>query len=131
MHIEHIAIWVHDLEATKAFYVKYFGCVAGSKYNNIKKGFQSYFLTFESGTRLELMRRGGMPKRPSLVGDYLGLAHFAICVGNEQDVDYLTKQLETDGVVILNGPRRTGDGYYESLVLDPEGNQVEITADRP
>jgi lactoylglutathione lyase len=128
MYIEHIAIWVSDLEKMKNFYCNYFGATAGDKYINPKKKFESYFLSFEKGPRLELMQREGIPE--SLNDIYLqnkGLIHFAIKVGDESAVDDLTKQLSEDGYELLDGPRRTGDGYYESVILDPENNRIEIT----
>lgn len=128
MKIEHIAIWSKDIELLKEFYQKYFGASSNQKYINSKKGFESYFLSFESGARLELMQ---MPTIPNTADDpykqFTGLVHFAISVGSSAKVDSLTNQLATDGYQILDGPRKTGDGYYESIVLDPEQNRIEIT----
>jgi len=128
MHIEHVAIWTKNLERLKDFYVHYFQAVAGGKYTNHDKGFESRFLTFSSGSRLELMH---MPSIPDSLNDpeaqFTGLIHLAISVGSQDQVDSLTARLRDDGHRILDGPRRTGDGYYESLVLDPDGNRVEIT----
>ena len=128
MHIEHIAIWTHRLENLKAFYETYFGAMAGEKYVNPRTSFESYFLTFEGGARLELMR---MPSIPASLNNvetqFTGLIHFALSVGSEEAVDQLTARLRADGYRVLDGPRRTGDGYYESVVLDPDGNRVEIT----
>ena len=130
MKIEHVAIWVNDLEAMKNFYEKYFNAVSGSKYFNPNKNFQSYFLSFGEGCRLELMQ---MPGIPSSLNDpykqFSGLIHFAIEVGSKEKVNFLTEQLRKDGHAIVGEPRTTGDGYYESIVLDPEGNRIEIMQD--
>lgn len=128
MRIEHLAIWVNDLEAQKEFYVKYFQASAGERYFNPKKNFQSYFLSFETGCRLELMHKPEIPENkndPSLQN--LGFIHFAISVGSVETVNELTSRLREDGFQIIDGPRTTGDGYYESVVLDPENNRIEIT----
>ncbi len=129
MQIEHIAIWTSNLERLRAFYETYFDASSGDKYVNADKQFESYFLSFTSGARLELMSKpdicqppGGTSQQP------LGLAHFAISAGSEIQVDALTGRLDRDGYTVIGGPRRTGDGYYESVVLDPDGNRIEITA---
>jgi lactoylglutathione lyase len=128
MKIEHLAIWVHDLDRMKSFYQTYFGAVAGEKYVNPKKQFESYFLSFENGPRLEIMRRPDIPaNRNDVHHQYLGLIHFAVSVGSKEKVDSLTKKLAHDGFEIVGEPRTTGDGYYESVVLDPERNRIEIT----
>jgi lactoylglutathione lyase len=128
MHIAHLAIWAKDLESLKTFYERYFGARANTKYINAQKHFQSYFLTFTSGARLELMSRPDIPSMATQSGqEHLGYAHLAISVGSEAAVDALTLRLVNDGYPCLDGPRRTGDGYYESVVLDPEGNRIEIT----
>jgi lactoylglutathione lyase len=128
MHIEHIAIWTRDLEGLKGFYETYFQARAGARYTNPAKGFESYFLTFASGARLELMH---MPAIPASLDDprlqFTGYIHLAVSVGSPAAVDELTARLARDGYPVLDGPRRTGDGYYESCVLDPDGNRVEIT----
>lgn len=128
--IEHIAIWANDIETLKMFYAIYFGAQANTKYINAQKHFQSYFLTFASGARLELMQRPDIKQRTGKSPDqeFAGYAHLAIAVGSDAAVDALTQRLVDDGYVRLDGPRRTGDGYYESVVLDPEGNRLEITA---
>jgi lactoylglutathione lyase len=129
MKIEHIAIWVNDLEKMKNFYETYFDVTAGEKYTNSKKQFNSYFLYFGSDkTRLEIMQRPDIEPNLGKRGFLEGLAHFAISVGGKQAVDALTERLRTDGYTIESEPRTTGDGYYESVVLDPEGNYVEISA---
>ena len=128
MKIEHIAIWAKDIEALKEFYIKYFGAVSNEKYINRKNVFSSYFLVFESGARLEIMQ---MPTIPDSVNDpykqFTGFIHLAISVGSEDRVTSLTNELANDGYEILDGPRKTGDDYYESTVLDPEKNRLEIT----
>ena len=127
MRIEHAALWASDLERLRAFYETYFGAVAGPKYTNSAKGFESYFLTFPSGgARLELMRRACPHARAAGV-EGSGWAHLAVSVGSADAVDLLTERLRSDGYEVVDGPRRTGDGYYESVVLDPEGARVEIT----
>ena len=126
MKIEHIAIWVNDLEKAKAFYEHYFNIVAGEKYHNPNKGFSSYFLQFPSGgARLELMKRLDIDS--TATQQQLGWAHIAISLGSKQKVDELTANLAADGYTIKGQPRTTGDGYYESVILDPEGNKVELT----
>lgn len=128
MKIEHLAIWVDDLETMRQFYVKYFDLSNGEKYTNEKKGFTSYFLTFgDDKTRIELMNRNDIVDEPGKRGFMKGIAHFAIAVGSKDAVDRLTERLRADNYTIESEPRTTGDGYYESVVLDPEGNYVEIT----
>ncbi|WP_175074298.1 VOC family protein [Terribacillus sp. AE2B 122] len=125
MKIEHIAIWVKDIERMKNFYMRYFGAESNSLYVNEKKGFASYFLTFSSGSRLELMKKVGVNKE--MLPNQLGWAHVAFSVGSKDEVDTLTKMIREDGYTIKGNPRTTGDGYYESVIEDPEGNTVEIT----
>ncbi len=126
MHIEHLAIWSEDIEQLRAFYETYFGATAGQKYTNPRRGFQSYFLAFDGGCRLEIMQMPGIAVEET-IEPRAGLAHFAVSAGSEEAVDALTRRLEQDGCRVSGGPRRTGDGYYESVVLDPDGNRVEIT----
>jgi lactoylglutathione lyase len=127
-HIEHIAIWTKNLEALKAFYETYFQAQAGDRYTNANTGFASYFLTFASGARLELMCMPGIPESSNdIEPQFTGYIHLAISVGAEEQVDALTARLGADGYRVMGAPRRTGDGYYESVVLDPDGNRVEIT----
>jgi len=124
MNIDHIAIWTIDLEKEKEFFIKYFGCKAGEKYLNSEKQFASYFITFPGGARIELMHRPGIHD-----GRYegtAGLTHIAVNVGRREIVDQLTGKLENDGYIVAGRPRITGDGYYESVILDPEGNRIEI-----
>ena len=125
MRIEHIAIWVKDLEVMKQFYADYFGATSNELYSNPRKQFTSYFLSFDSGCRLELMHNPNITK--AIEGESLGLTHLAIALYDKSEVDALTKRLRNDGYQIVGEPRTTGDGYYESVVLDPEGNRVEVT----
>ena len=125
MKIDHLAIWVSDLEASKDFFIKYFKASANTKYENPSKGFSSYFLTFGEGCRLELMQRNDISLKS--VNQTTGYAHLAISVGSKQQVDRLTDQLQKDGYTVESKPRQTGDGYYESVILDIEGNMIEIT----
>ena len=128
MKIEHLAIWVKDLEGMRHFYETYFQAKANEKYRNNKKKFESYFLSFAEGPRLELMNRPDIPDNVNdLVREYIGIIHFAISVGSKEKVDSLTKTLRMEGFRIVGEPRWTGDGYYESVILDPEGNRVEVT----
>ena len=128
MRIEHIAIWTDNIDSMKSFYQMYFGMTCSEKYVNTQKNFTSYFLSFgEDKTRIELMHK---PDISDIAGqrDVLkGLAHFAISVGSKEKVDELTERLRTDNYIIAREPGKTGDGYYESVVLDPEGNHIEIT----
>lgn len=126
MKIEHIALYVQELEAAKDFFVRYFAAIPSEGYHNISTGFRSYFLTFDSGARLELMTRPGVSAAPE-VPYQLGYAHLAFRVGSRETVDALTKRLQQDGYALLSGPRITGDGYYESCIRGFEGNILEIT----
>jgi len=129
MRIDHIALWTHDIERAKQFYVAYFGASAGAGYINPKKGFESCFLSFADGARIEVMRTTTLTPVPFAPGaQRMGLTHLAISVGSERVVDELTERIKADGYPVLDGPRRTGDGYYESVVLDPDGNRIEIAA---
>ena len=124
--IDHVAIWTTDLEKLKSFYATHFGAIAGEKYTNPRSGFQSYFLAFAGGPRLEIMT-GSVLVEADRAGPRPGYAHLALSVGTKNDVDVLTERLRAAGVRVVDGPRRTGDGSYESVVLDPDGNHVEIT----
>lgn len=126
MRIEHIAMYVNDLEETKDFFVKFFRAISNDKYHNPKTGLQTYFLTFEDNTRLEIMTRPDMVSSEKSLTQ-TGYIHLAFTVGSKEKVDKLTSELEQAGYKILSGPRTTGDGYYESCILGPEGNQIEIT----
>ncbi|HEU5053164.1 MAG TPA: VOC family protein [Hanamia sp.] len=128
MKIEHIAIWVDDLEKMRDFYSTYFGFNSSEKYTNEKKGFTSYFMSFGEGKpRLELMNRKDIHDEPGKRGYAKGMAHFAISVDSKEAVNQLAERLRNDHFTIESEPRTTGDGYYESVVSDPEGNLVEIT----
>jgi len=128
MKIEHIALWTKDIEKLKDFYLNYFNGVAGNKYYNPTKNFASYFISFSSGARLELMQMSTIPKNLNDVyRQYHGLIHFAFSVGSEEKVNALTNRLRSLGCRIVSEPRYTGDGYYESCILDPDGNRIEIT----
>lgn len=125
MKIEHAAVWVKDLEIMRDFYETYFGGVANDKYINEQKQFESYFLKFDEGARLELMRKSGIGERP--IENSIGWAHIAFSLGSKQAVDAVTAKLGKDGFTVVSGPRTTGDGYYESVVEDPEKNLLELT----
>lgn len=125
--IEHVAIWTDDLERIRAFYERYLGGVARERYENESTGLRSYFLDLDGGARLELMQMPAVTARAAGDQQRLGLAHIAFALGSEQAVDELTDRLRSDGYAILDGPRRTGDGYYETVVCDPDGNRVELT----
>ena len=127
MTIDHIAIWTNDLERMRAFYQKYFNLSCGKKYVNNKKGFASYFLSFKKGARLEIMTRNDIGNESVANEIKKGLIHFAISVGSKEAVDKITEQLRSDGFKIFGEPRTTGDGYYESVIADPDGNQIELT----
>jgi len=129
MIIEHVAIWTRDLENLKHFYCTYFDGRCGEKYSNPVRQFESYFISFASGARLELMQMPSIPLSLNPVEtQFTGLIHLAFSVGSEKDVDRLTDKLRRDGIQVVSAPRRTGDGYYESCILDPDGNRVEICA---
>jgi lactoylglutathione lyase len=129
MRIDHLALWTTDLERCKAFYAKYFGASPGAHYRNPAKGFESCFLSFATGARIEAMTTTTLsPVVLEPGAQRMGLTHFAIALGSEHLVDELTRRLADEGHPVLDGPRRTGDGYYESVVLDPDGNRIEITA---
>lgn len=127
MKIEHIAIWTADLEGMKQFYLQFFDLQSNEKYYNPKKQFTSYFLSFKDGARIELMHRPEISEFIKKPGSMLGLTHFAISVGSKEKVDSLTERIRNAGHSIIGEPRTTGDGYYESVIADPEGNWIEIT----
>lgn len=126
MKISHIAMWVKDIENIKNFYIKYFNCKCNDKYINNKKGFESYFLSFEDDSKLEIMNIKDINEL-NKENNFYGFAHIAISLGSKDKVDSLTKTLENDGYIIASNPRTTGDGYYESVILDPENNKIELT----
>ena len=157
MKIEHIAIWVKGIDKVCEFYRKYFGGIVHPIYHNPTKQFTSRFVTFDDGARLEIMHRPDIdhvwpvtslqsdmltlghagvqaPRRDTRdrmfhveQSEHLGYAHLSFSVGSKEEVNRLTKQMSSDGIQVIGQPRTTGDGYYESVVLDPEGNRVEIT----
>lgn len=128
MRVHHIAIWTRDIDRLSAFYERYFDAKKDERYANEKTGFSSYFLRFDDGASIELMNMASIPENKNDVADqYLGLIHIAISVGSKEAVDAKTRELEEGGYALLSGPRRTGDGYYESCVLDPDRNRIEIT----
>lgn len=126
MRIEHAAMYVKDLEKTKEFFIKYFNAESNEMYHNQRTGFCSYFLSFEGGARLENMSKPDMVDAEKAL-TRTGFVHVAFSVGSKEQVDLLTERLKGDGYEVLSGPRTTGDGYYESCILDGEGNQIEIT----
>lgn len=126
MRIEHVAMYVNDLESARAFFIKYFGAVSNDGYHNTRTNFHSYFLTFEGGARLEIMNKPDMQDDEKSL-NRTGYAHIAFSLGSKQDVDELTGRLRSDGYPIVSGPRTTGDGYYESCIVGIEGSLVEIT----
>jgi len=129
MIIEHVAIWAKDIEVLKDYYISFFNARSNDKYRNPKTNFESYFLSFDSGARLELMKRPDIPDRPrgTITSQQTGIIHLAFGVANPHEVDAKAKQLQENGFRILSGPRKTGDGYYEFETLDPENNRLEVT----
>ena len=130
MILEHVAIWTTQLEALKNYYIKYFDAKPNNKYTNHQKNFHSYFLSFKSGARLELMTMPGIPanQNDTLQKQHTGIIHLAFGVDTVNEVNAKAKELEADGFLILSGPRKTGDGYYEFETLDPDNNRIEVTA---
>jgi len=133
MTLEHVAIWTNQLEILKTYYIKYFEASANDKYINSSKNFHSYFLSFASGARLELMSMPAIPENQNdtIQKQHLGIIHLAFGVDTIKDVEEKAKQLQADGFPILSGPRKTGDGYYEFETLDPDNNRIEVTAIYP
>jgi len=128
MKIEHVAIWANDIDKVCEFYRKYFGGEVQPLYHNPAKQFTSRFVTFESGARLEIMHCPDIKSATGNMGEErIGFTHLSFSVGSKEDVDRLTRQMSEDGIQVVGQPRTTGDGYYESVVLDLEGNRVEIT----
>ena len=126
MKIEHIALYVNDLEAARDFFVTFLGGKSNSGYHNRNTDFRSYFIRFDDGARLEIMTKPGLsdPEKPL---NRTGYAHIAFSVGSREKVDELTERLRSAGYQVVSGPRTTGDGYYESCIVVIEGNQIEIT----
>ena len=124
--VHHVAVWVEELERVRAFYVGALGGESGPQYHNPRTGFRSYFVSFGPGARIELMSRADVvPVDRGAAAT--GYAHVSLSVGSREAVDALVAALEAASVVIDSRPRQTGDGYYEAVVLDPEGNRIEIT----
>ena len=127
--IHHLALWVADLDAVCGFYARVFGAQVGPLYQNPTKGFSSRFLSFGAEAQLEVMSSSRLELASQQPGSQrLGFTHLAISVGSDAAVDELAARLRPEGVPVVDGPRRTGDGYYECVLLDPEGNRVEVTA---
>lgn len=123
--ITHAAIYTTDIEKMKAYYIKYFDGISNDRYTN-SNGFSSYFISFASGSRLEIMHHTELTKRP--VTDKInGWNHLAFSVGSKDAVIKLTEVIISDGYELFSPPRETGDGYFESCVSDPDGNRIEIT----
>lgn len=127
MKIHHIALYVQDLEGARRFFTEYFEALANEGYHNPKTGLKSYFLSFQDGAQLEIMTRPDLAEHEKQImhTDY---THLAFKAGSKEKVDQLTEKLARDGYTVISGPRTTGDGYYESCILGPENNQVEIIA---
>ena len=126
MKIDHLALYVNDLEGARDFFVQYFDATSNEGYHNEKTDFRSYFLRFSDGSRLEIMTKPDLSDSGDLLNRF-GYAHIAFSTGSKDTVDKLTAKLSADGYPILSGPRTTGDGYYESCILGFEGNVIEIT----
>ena len=125
LRLHHVALWVRDLEQVRAFYVDMLGGASGSLYENPRTGFRSYFISFSGGARVELMSRpSGETASPPVPGG--GYAHIALSVGSRKAVDEYTLRLKSRGITVSREPRTTGDGYYEAVIEDPEGNTIEL-----
>ena len=129
MKLEHAAIWTDRLEVLRQYYVTYFNGISNEKYVNPTKGFESYFLQFNGGARLELMSMPGIPGNlnDTVTKQHTGFIHLAFGAGSIAEVDEKAAQLRSNGFAILSGPRMTGDGYYEFETLDPDNNRIEVT----
>ncbi len=126
MKIEHVAMYIENLERAKEFFVKYFNAVPNNMYHNKKTDFRSYFLSFDDGARLEIMNRPQITDN-SKKSERTGYSHIAFSLGSAENVDRLTSELKADGYKVINEPRTTGDGYYESCIVDLECNEIELT----
>ena len=126
MKIEHIALYVNDLEAARDFFTTYLGGKSNDGYHNPQTDFRSYFMSFDGGARLELMTKPGMEDQEKHL-NRTGFVHIAFSVGSKERVNELTEKLRTAGYEVVSGPRTTGDGYYESCIVVIEGNQIELT----
>ena len=128
MKIEHVAMYVNDLENARDFFVKYFNGKSNDGYHNPNTDFKSYFISFDDGSRLELMNKPGMTDQEKTLSR-TGYSHIAFSVKSDEELESLTERMKADGYEVLSGPRTTGDGYYESCILGLEGNQIEITVE--
>jgi lactoylglutathione lyase len=130
MTLEHVAIWTNDVEKLKDYYYRFFGGISNNKYTNNAKEFNSYFLSFKGGARLEIMSMTGIPANTNdtVQAQHLGIIHLAFSVDTMEEVDTKAVELKAAGFPILSGPRKTGDGYYEFETLDPDNNRLEVTA---
>lgn len=126
MKIEHIAMYINDLEKARSLFMQYLGARSNEGYHNPRTDFRSYFLSFDDGARLEIMNKPGM-KDEEKAQARTGYIHIAFSLGSKERVDALTKELREDGYEVISGPRTTGDGYYESCMIGIEGNQIELT----
>ena len=126
MKIEHVALYINDLEKARDFFIKYFGGKSNDGYHNKTTDIRSYFISLDDGSRLEIMTRPELADTPKEL-IHTGFIHLAFSVGSKEKVDELTARLKNDGYEVLSGPRTTGDGYYESCILGIENNQIEIT----
>ena len=126
MRIEHVALYVNELEEARDFFVNYLEGHSNDGYHNKNTGFRSYFICFDSGARLEIMSKPGMLDDEKDL-NRTGYAHVAFSVGSRERVNELTNKLRDAGYAVVSGPRTTGDGYYESCIVAVEGNQIEIT----
>lgn len=126
MEINHIAMYVLDIEKMKEFYIRYFNAQSGNKYHNKNSGLKTYFLSFENNCRLELMTMDNIIYKDNMQ-NYLGYTHIALSVGSKRNVDIITAKIKKSGYKVISEPRNTGDEYYESCILDPENNRIEIT----
>jgi lactoylglutathione lyase len=130
MTLDHVAIWTNQLEKLKDFYVKYFNGTANEKYTNRETGFESYFLTFDSGSRLEIMQKPGIPGNLNdrVIKQHQGIIHLSFGSGSMEMVIQKSHEMANAGFIILRGPRKTGDGYFEFETLDPDNNRIEVSA---
>lgn len=129
LKIDHIAIWTYNLEGLRSFYMHYFDASSNEIYHNHSKGFRSYFLSFNGDCQLEIMEMPGIPRtKNDSLKQFSGIIHFAFKTGSRSEVNRLTEEIRKDGFKVVREPRTTGDGHYESVILDPDGNRVEIVA---
>ena len=126
MKIDHIAMYVNELEKTRDFFIKYFDASSNDGYHNKTTNFKSYFLTFEDGARLEIMQKPAVAPKANTSTETFGYNHIAFSLGSKAAVDSLTCRLKKDGFCVFSAPRTTGDGYYESCIIDFDGNKIEL-----